>query len=55
MEVQLIELLATGSDGAIIGLLFLAYKQYQIINTLKERVIKLEVELEAYINARNHK
>lgn len=53
MELQLFEMLATGSDAAVMALLFLVYKQSQTVTALKERIIKLETELEAYLKAKD--
>lgn len=49
MELKLFEMLATGGDAAALALLFLVYKQSQVVSALKERIIKLETELEAYL------
>ena len=49
MELSIIEYLSTGGDAAIIALLFLVYKQSLVVTALKERIIKLETELEAYL------
>lgn len=55
MESELINILSAGSDGAVIALLGLAFKQMQTINALKERLIKLETIIEAGLHVRNDK
>ena len=48
-ELHMIEMLSTGGDAGTIVLLYLFYKQNGLISQLKERIIVLETELEAYM------
>ncbi|WP_158236044.1 hypothetical protein [Hydrogenovibrio sp. SC-1] len=48
-ELNLIEYLSTGGDAATVGLIYLVYRQSTIMQEMREKIIKLETEIEAYI------
>lgn len=53
MEISIFEALRTGGDAAIFALLFMLWKQSQLIGQLKERIIKLETHIDLTWNVNN--